>query len=723
MLSARRARVIIALHMRGMSSGAKLLVSALLCLVGCALAVGVAIRQPWLGLGLAAGPDDSVVVTSAEGPAAAAPVGARLVAIEAGEARVPVSAGDLIEDPDAIDAFDDMRAFFARQSLLASSVRGASSLVLAHEGRISRIPVRPAPTRPLSSLPFVFWFQLFAGSTGLLMGVWVWVLRPRDIAAAFFAAMGVMFPAFTIPAAIYSTRELALDGGLFAALSKANLVGACLFGCALVGLFLSYPKRLVPPRALLAIPAVFGTWTLLALFELVPDQNTGSRLIVVSEMLLALVLGLVQAWATRGDARDRAALRWLGLSVLLGSGLFVFTSIAPRLFGWFPPLRQGYAFGFFLLMDVGLALGLRRVRLFELDEWAFRVLVWVGGALLLLALDGAALYLLNLDEASSLAFALVVSGFAYLPLRGLLWSRLVAKRELDQSALFQGLLEVSFGVSDADRSARWVALLQRCFEPLVIEPAPVDSPRACLSEEGAALLLPSVASTPALRVAHPWRGRALFGPRHARLADSLVSTLRQAEESRGAYDRGAREERARIARDLHDDVGARLLTGLEAQELERAQDAMRHAMSDMRSIVSALTGEAIPLADLLGDLRHEAHERLSAARIALDWPVEPLDAKVAHKVGRHLVSMLRELISNVIRHAGAARVTVDIALDAGSLTAILRDDGAGIAEAREGGYGLDNLRRRAAEAGGELRIGRGPGAGIEIRLPILEASS
>jgi signal transduction histidine kinase len=479
----------------------------------------------------------------------------------------------------------------------------------------------------------------------------------------------------------------------------------------------------VRPRYLFVIPAVYLPWLALAVLQKVPDQNSGTRLIVLSEMLLAMVLGCVQARVTRDDPRDRAALRWLGLSILVGSGLFVFTTVATRIFGWFPPLEQGYAFGFFLLMDFGLVLGLRRYRLFELDEWAYRVLFWVGGALLLLLLDGVALFFLKLDETSSLGLALLVSGFVYLPLRGFLWARLVSRRDLDQPALFQSLLEVSFGVTDAERSDRWVALVRRIFDPLVIEPAAESSSvtRVQRESDGLALTLPPVASTPALRVSHPWRGRALFGPRHLRLAESVVSILMNAEASRGAYDRGVQEERLRIARDLHDDVGARLLSGLQEADLERAREAMRHAISDMRSIVTALTGTRVPLDELLGDLRHETHERLSVAGLELAWPLPEAmpDRALSHHVGRHFVSMLREVISNVIRHARARRVEVAVALEGGMLVTRVHDDGAGFSGEAGEGHGLLNLTRRAAEAGGEVRLpDRGAETALEIRLPV-----
>src|SRR5690606_8473122 len=155
-----------------------------------------------------------------------------------------------------------------------------------------------------------------------------------------------------------------------------------------------------------------------------------------------------------------------------------------------------------------------------------------------------------------------------------------------------------------------------------------------------------------------------------------------AEERRDAYDRGVREERVRIARDLHDDVGARLLSGLQETDLDRARAAMRRAISELRSLAPALTGTRAPPDDPLGDLRHETQERLTVAGLTLAWPLHPAapETFVSAHVSRHLVSMLREVISNVIRHAEARRVEVDVRLEGTQLCLSIVDDGAGFTQ-------------------------------------------
>jgi signal transduction histidine kinase len=82
--------------------------------------------------------------------------------------------------------------------------------------------------------------------------------------------------------------------------------------------------------------------------------------------------------------------------------------------------------------------------------------------------------------------------------------------------------------------------------------------------------------------------------------------------------------------------------------------------------------------------------------------------------------ILQESITNVIRHAGPARVTVLLTYGPSDLELRVADDGRGPGDAPEGGQGIVGMRERAALLGGELTAGSRPGGGFQVRarLPL-----
>jgi signal transduction histidine kinase len=185
------------------------------------------------------------------------------------------------------------------------------------------------------------------------------------------------------------------------------------------------------------------------------------------------------------------------------------------------------------------------------------------------------------------------------------------------------------------------------------------------------------------------------------------------------------EDRERIAADLHDTVIQRLFaTGLALQgtvraiaspdaaaRVEAAVGDLNETIREIRSTIFALQAPRTPGRGLRAEILGLATEAGASLRfephIQLDGP---LDAAVDDEVATQLLSVLREGLSNVVRHAKANRVDVSVAVADGRVHAEILDDGVGPGDAmRAGGRGLANLSRRAEALGGQMTIAARPG--------------
>ena len=182
-------------------------------------------------------------------------------------------------------------------------------------------------------------------------------------------------------------------------------------------------------------------------------------------------------------------------------------------------------------------------------------------------------------------------------------------------------------------------------------------------------------------------------------------------------------ERKRIAADLHDDLGAKLLTIVHTSDSERISSLAREALEEMRLSVRGLTGKPVRLADALGDWRAEVISRLLQAGIEGQWEApEDLPQTLSARAYVQTTRILREATSNIIKHSGARQCAVTVSLAQGDFQLVVQDDGVGISnevDARlDRGHGLASMKNRAKQLQGQCLVESGPGFGTVIRLTL-----
>jgi signal transduction histidine kinase len=195
--------------------------------------------------------------------------------------------------------------------------------------------------------------------------------------------------------------------------------------------------------------------------------------------------------------------------------------------------------------------------------------------------------------------------------------------------------------------------------------------------------------------------------------------------------------RQRLAADLHDDVG-NLLTqiGMHSSllretphspaqteaRLDALATAARQASQQMSDVVWGLDAEYLSLSQLLARMRDHAQEVLPPAGLDVRFqvPADLPDPELAPAVGHNLYLIYKEALHNVVKHAQATLVTVQLAATAAGLALTVADNGRGHdGQPRPGGHGLANMQARAQAVGGTVRCAPQPqGFAVMVSLPL-----
>ena len=182
--------------------------------------------------------------------------------------------------------------------------------------------------------------------------------------------------------------------------------------------------------------------------------------------------------------------------------------------------------------------------------------------------------------------------------------------------------------------------------------------------------------------------------------------------------KAVQDERERIYKDLHDDVGAKLLQLMHGAESPQQADLARAVLQDLRDVVSRSRRPPAPLLQLLGEIEAEARQRLAAAGAELAWEQEPALPEVALDQAQtlHLIRIGREAISNALRHGQARWLRVRVFRLGPELMLEITDDGRYRPEQIGEGRGTATMRERAAGLGGDIRWDEGTLGGTKVIL-------
>jgi two-component system, NarL family, sensor kinase len=460
-----------------------------------------------------------------------------------------------------------------------------------------------------------------------------------------------------------------------------------------------------------------------------------------------VLLGLV-AWGHtvrrlwRAASPEREQLGWL---LAMGVPLLVVA-----------PLNQPWlTFAIQVVSPVGLLIGIVRHDLFDIKFVLRSGLLYAALSLIAVgAYFGLVGLITRITPPGTVPtlFAVAAVALVVVPLRGWLQRGVVRLVYGDRADPVRALARIARGMRGAADDAAGLGpmlagIAEALRSPYVAVAAPDGEPLAAVGTPHVRHRLHEVELRHAgdlvghLQVA-PRTARDRFAALDRRLLDALAGPVaaavraslmtREVAASRARVLAVREAERSRLRADLHDGLGPSLsgvALGLEAAEAslsdrpERVAEmlpVLRREVDNLVTEVRAIIGDLGPTElDLVAALRGQVESASASGRLVElhhSGPVDQLPGDVAVAAQR----IAGEALSNAVRHAGATRINVCVSSESDVLTVEVADDGCGTVTTRDGGIGLESMRRRAEALGGLLTVSAAPGHGTRVvaRLPM-----
>jgi signal transduction histidine kinase len=585
-------------------------------------------------------------------------------------------------------------------------------------------PVRlQAQPRGFGGLGLMLW-PLVGLILLLLLFAAVVVLARPQLRSALFALMALCQAGNLAFIAMETMRGLGLPAGAASADLPVRLALDLFTAAAIVQAFWRLSGRVPHARS-----ASLATWALVAA-TLLWTLLGGAPLPWVVIQGLCLALGALALVAVQQVHRAEPNPYAIVMRRFAAIGLFtlVMATAAVAVSARQPALAYGVAVGASVAWYLFLASLLLLTPFLSRSRQVLREFALLAGISTVAAsVDLLFAAVFSTSAFTSLALAVFTALAVYAGARQYLLQHLLGRSMLTTERTFELLYRAARDVQARPQRypQRQAQLLREIFEPLELSRAPANAPQARVTGGGAGLLVPLAGAATEgpldVQLRYAQRGQRLFTHEDARLAQRVLEQLRRAVAHDEAVERGRHEERQRIAQDLHDDIGARLLTLMYQSPTQEMEEYIRHTLQDLKTLTRGLAATEHPLSHAAAEWKADLTQRLQAAEARLDWSVQfDQDLRLSVVQWSALTRVLRELVTNALFHGHASRIDVGMVLQSGALVLHVVDDGQGRDPASWAhGLGMGGVRKRVKLLGGHVQWSEREPRGIacEVRVP------
>ena len=698
-----------------------LVAGALLGCIGLFLLARSLAAAPYLDASWRADAQGRLELVAAGDPALAPLVGQSLVGVTGDDGKLAaLGALTLHRSPRWITGDADRAQHVELHRRLQAALMQPPLRLQFAEG--SAVDLRPAP-RGLLRLGALYWLIGALALVLYLVTLAVLLSRPSR-ANALYAAMALSQCGNLIFIAASTGGGLALPPFVVHWEVHARMLFDLVTAAAILHAVTIHPRRL--PRARAIAAAGWAAVALLVGADLAGGLPGTWWWTQAGGALLGLAAIGLLSWSYRLEPHPYAVvLRRFGIVTV---GTWVLLTAAIAVAPSTPGMQQGIAgigsmiwvvfLGSLLLMVPFLAKSQHLLREFSL---------LAGVSTVATSLDLLFVAVFSFGQFTSVTLSVFLSIGLYVGARQWVLNQLRGSGMVTMERLFERLYRMAREVEAHPERApdALLSLLRELFEPLDAAILAKASSAARASGEGSTLLVPvpdlsrpSGRADQTLVLRFSQRGRRLFTDDDARLADRIVEQLKRAVVFDQAVERGRSEERGRLAQDLHDDIGARLLTLMYQAQSPEQEDYIRHTLQDLKTLTRGLAAQSHRFSHAAAEWKADLQQRLQLAHVELDWQARfDRDGELSVVQWSALTRVLRELVSNAITHAQARRVAIELQLDGDRLDLVVRDDGHGRnPRVWAHGLGLGGVRKRVKQLGGEVEWREAEPVGIECRV-------
>lgn len=646
----------------------------------------------------------------ADSPAARAGLraGDRIVAVEGQDGqRLGMTGFEAIRSREHLGSYADAAMTRRAKSELWTLLDSGPVLFETNDGR--RIEVQPDERRPISSIPLSAYYVAFQALVIILVVTGILAFAPLSIPVIFLVISGAAFAINNLFSYLTNIVEITLPGSHWVAYDICVRAAVPIFSLGLVGLIWHFPKPVLPRFPAWAVILVYGLIILIGfgteLYAHPIHPYQGPNFVA---MLSTLPVCFLNLWRCRNDPIDFASALWFVMTVMGISAFSFLTFSMPIGLGFEPIVPTIFAQSFIVMIYIGLALGTVRYRLFDIHRIWWRSVTWIVGGFLVVICDVLLISFFDFEQSTALPLALLVAGWLYFPMRQVVFEFFVKIKETRAEDHLPSLVQEFSGIRDPEAfEGRFAKFLKSAFQAQEIERSPdSDIWRVSIRSNGLAMVVPMLSGTGSFQLIGSQNGRQLFSLNDVTVATNL---LRMGRHFASAHERELQkvsQERDRIMRDLHDDVGGKLLNLVYMAPDAETKQVARDSLSALRDVMAVIEDDQ--MVDL--PVAWERFKATTQSRFEpMGFALKTVENYASERTlsAREFVNLKRimqEMTSNILKYAEPGEVEAVLSVDAdGSLDLRLTNVAKPRVDAElSGGRGLANIRKRMEELGGSF---------------------